>query len=109
MSDRTLVCRDCGQSFVFTAGEQAFYSERGYNEPQRCPACRAARKADIVSGRLQLVRARDGSSVRANAGQAGLLPRVLPGPPRGVVQQLLGESREQLRACVDSRRGLSLF
>lgn len=45
MSDRTLTCRDCGQSFTFTAGEQAFYLERGYTEPQRCPACRAARKA----------------------------------------------------------------
>jgi CxxC-x17-CxxC domain-containing protein len=45
MSDRTLTCRDCGQEFTFTAGEQAFYQERGYTEPQRCPACRAARKA----------------------------------------------------------------
>jgi CxxC-x17-CxxC domain-containing protein len=45
MSDRTLTCRDCGQTFTFTAGEQAFYTERGYSEPQRCPACRAARKA----------------------------------------------------------------
>src|SRR5215211_7959169 len=45
MSDRTLTCRDCGQAFTFTAGEQAFYAERGYSEPQRCPACRAARKA----------------------------------------------------------------
>lgn len=45
MSDRTLTCRDCGQTFVFTASEQAFYAERGFTEPQRCPACRAARKA----------------------------------------------------------------
>lgn len=45
MSDRTIVCRDCGQEFVFTAGEQAFYQERGYTEPLRCPACRAARKS----------------------------------------------------------------
>jgi CxxC-x17-CxxC domain-containing protein len=45
MSDRTLTCRDCGQPFPFTAGEQAFYQERGYSEPQRCPACRAERKA----------------------------------------------------------------
>src|SRR4051812_3634508 len=45
MSDRTLTCRDCGTSFVFTASEQAFYAERGFTEPQRCPACRAARKA----------------------------------------------------------------
>lgn len=44
MSDRTLTCRDCGQTFVFTAGEQAFYAERGYSEPLRCPSCRAARK-----------------------------------------------------------------
>jgi CxxC-x17-CxxC domain-containing protein len=45
MSDRTLTCRDCGQAFEFTIGEQAFYQERGYTEPQRCPSCRAARKA----------------------------------------------------------------
>ncbi len=45
MSDRTLTCRDCGQAFTFTAGEQAFYQERGYTEPQRCSSCRAARKA----------------------------------------------------------------
>ena len=45
MSDRTLTCRDCGEAFTFTAGEQAFYTERGFSEPQRCPSCRATRKA----------------------------------------------------------------
>ena len=50
MSDKTLTCRDCGQAFTFTAGEQAFYQERGFSEPQRCPACRAARKAQRGSG-----------------------------------------------------------
>ena len=50
MSDRTLTCRDCGQTFVFTAGEQAFYSERGYSAPLRCPSCRAARKQQRSSG-----------------------------------------------------------
>jgi CxxC-x17-CxxC domain-containing protein len=50
MSDKTLTCRDCGQSFTFTAGEQAFYQERGFSEPQRCPACRQARKAQRSSG-----------------------------------------------------------
>ena len=44
--DKTLVCRDCGQEFVFTAGEQEFYAEKGFqNEPTRCKACRQARKA----------------------------------------------------------------
>lgn len=45
MTDRTLTCRDCNQPFVFTLGEQTFYTERGFSEPQRCPACRQARKA----------------------------------------------------------------
>lgn len=45
MEDKTLVCKDCGSEFVFTAGEQQFYAEKGFeNEPQRCPACRKARK-----------------------------------------------------------------
>ena len=44
--DKTLVCRDCGNEFVFTAGEQAFYAEKGFqNEPTRCKSCRDARKA----------------------------------------------------------------
>ena len=43
--DRTLTCRDCGQEFVFTAGEQEFYRSRGLaNDPGRCPECRRARK-----------------------------------------------------------------
>jgi CxxC-x17-CxxC domain-containing protein len=50
MSDRTLTCRDCGQTFVFTAGEQAFYQERGFSEPQRCPSCRSARKQQRNAG-----------------------------------------------------------
>ncbi|MGC4191982.1 MAG: zinc-ribbon domain containing protein [Thermomicrobiales bacterium] len=45
MSERTLTCRDCGQEFVFTLGEQEFYTQRGFSEPQRCPACRQARKS----------------------------------------------------------------
>ena len=44
--DKTLVCKDCGNEFVFTAGEQAFYAEKGFqNEPTRCKSCRDARKA----------------------------------------------------------------
>ena len=46
MSDRTLTCRDCGQPFTFTAGEQAFYTERGFSEPTRCKACRDKRKME---------------------------------------------------------------
>ncbi len=49
--DKTLVCRDCGQEFTFTAGEQEFYQQRGLmNEPGRCPDCRRARKAQQGGG-----------------------------------------------------------
>lgn len=43
--DKTLICRDCGAEFVFSAGEQEFYAEKGFqNEPVRCKACRDAKK-----------------------------------------------------------------
>ena len=45
-TDKNLTCRDCGQSFVFTAGEQEFHEQKGFaNTPGRCPTCRAANKA----------------------------------------------------------------
>jgi CxxC-x17-CxxC domain-containing protein len=51
LQDRTLTCRDCGQQFVFTGGEQEFYQSRGLvNEPGRCPDCRAARKQQRGGG-----------------------------------------------------------
>lgn len=44
-TDKTMTCRDCGASFIFTAGEQDFFASKGFtNEPSRCPDCRAARR-----------------------------------------------------------------
>lgn len=41
LEDKVLVCRECGQEFVFTAGEQEFYIEKGFqNEPKKCKSCR---------------------------------------------------------------------
>jgi len=48
--DATLTCRDCGQAFTFTGGEQDFYAARGYSEPSRCAGCREQRKAERESG-----------------------------------------------------------
>jgi CxxC-x17-CxxC domain-containing protein len=45
LSDKTLICVECGSPFTFTTGEQEFFASRGYtNEPKRCPECRGARK-----------------------------------------------------------------
>jgi hypothetical protein len=51
MPDKKLVCKDCGQEFIFSESEQAFYKGKGFdNEPQRCPACRKARKQQRGGG-----------------------------------------------------------
>ena len=45
--DKVLKCRDCAMDFSFTAGEQAFFAEKGLvNEPQRCHQCRANRRRE---------------------------------------------------------------
>ncbi len=45
--DKTLTCKDCGREFVFSAGEQAFYAEKGFeNEPARCHECRDKRRRE---------------------------------------------------------------
>ena len=49
--DKTLKCRECGNDFVFTAGEQEFYQQKGLmNQPARCPSCRSARRAVAGAG-----------------------------------------------------------
>ena len=49
--DKTLTCRNCGKEFIFSAGEQEFYAEKGFqNDPARCPECRAARKRQRNGG-----------------------------------------------------------
>jgi CxxC-x17-CxxC domain-containing protein len=49
--DKVLVCRDCGKEFLFSAGEQAFYAEKGFqNAPTRCRNCRTTRKAGGAAG-----------------------------------------------------------
>jgi CxxC-x17-CxxC domain-containing protein len=50
VADKTLTCSDCGMEFAFTEREQAFYAEKGFSEPRRCPSCRASRKAARAGG-----------------------------------------------------------
>ena len=50
-TDETLSCVDCAQPFTFTSGEQSFFAQKGFtNKPNRCPDCRAARKAQRGGG-----------------------------------------------------------
>lgn len=44
MEDKTLVCKDCGKQFVFTARDQEFFTSKNFVEPKRCIPCRKAKK-----------------------------------------------------------------
>ncbi|MFC1965709.1 zinc-ribbon domain containing protein [Chloroflexota bacterium] len=46
--DEILHCCDCQQSFVFTAGEQAYFTSKGLSEPRRCKSCRDLRKRTLI-------------------------------------------------------------
>lgn len=49
--DKSLKCRECGTEFVFTAGEQEFYQQKGLmNEPSRCASCRSSRRNSSGGG-----------------------------------------------------------
>jgi CxxC-x17-CxxC domain-containing protein len=43
-TDRLLTCADCHAAFVFTAGEQLFFTEKQFkNDPKRCKPCKLRR------------------------------------------------------------------
>ena len=43
-TDRILKCVDCGEEFVFTAGEQLFFHDKKFtNDPKHCKRCKARR------------------------------------------------------------------
>lgn len=52
--DRVLKCVDCGSEFVFTAGEQMFFADKGFkNEPKRCKNCKGKRAQGGSGGASQ--------------------------------------------------------
>ena len=73
MSDQQIACSECGDTFLFTDAEQAFYREKSLaSPPKRCKACRQARKAATGGG------APRGGASRGGAGGFGRSN----GPPR---------------------------
>jgi len=68
-TDQLLSCVDCGQEFTFTAGEQEFFAQKGFqNKPSRCTDCRRARKAyrstGANGGAFDMPRAAGGGAAR---------------------------------------------
>lgn len=48
--NQTIKCKDCGQEFSWTAEEQEFYQQKGFNAPQRCKDCRVKARAAFNNG-----------------------------------------------------------
>ncbi|MCX6808767.1 MAG: zinc-ribbon domain-containing protein [Candidatus Berkelbacteria bacterium] len=48
LADKSLYCKDCGNKFIWTAGEQKFFLERGLqNMPKRCKICTAKNREKL--------------------------------------------------------------
>ena len=90
-SDRQLGCRECGSAFVWSAGEQEFYQQKGLlHEPQRCAACRARAKQERAAARAASMH----EIVCSSCGQPGQVP-FAPRTDRPVY----------CSTCFDARRG----
>lgn len=75
--DKTLVCKECGKEFVFSAGEQEFYAGgagilRRTRVPERaptlqglpgCPESRRPRPPGILHGSMRRLRWRGAGSL----------------------------------------------
>ena len=78
-TDRSIHCVDCGEDFIWTAGEQVFFHDKGLkNEPKRCKPCKQAkneRLAAIAAAQAAGVRQRIEVSVNcAQCGQQTTVP-----------------------------------
>ncbi len=89
-SDKTLKCVICAEEFVFSAGEQMFFSEKQFqHEPKQCKKCKA---------RLGNVRHRSETSVIcAECGSPTIVP-FLPTQGRPV----------RCRACFERAAGAAI-
>src|ERR1700730_9643895 len=98
--DRAIKCVDCTENFIWTAGEQVFFHDKGLkNEPKRCKPCKHAkneRLAAIAAAQTSGVRQRIEVSVQC--AQCGLQTPVLFSPSQG--------RPVYCRACFLAARGL---
>lgn len=93
-TDKKLVCKDCGNEFLFSAGEQAFHAQHGLrNEPRRCAICREMMRMRNDDKRMSMASRSDGprgpggplpprTTFRTTCGKCGK-PADVPFKPKG--------------------------
>ncbi len=48
--DTSLICIDCGNDFIWSAGEQLFFHDKGLkNPPKRCKPCKQAKNERLAA------------------------------------------------------------
>ena len=83
--DQRLKCVDCGEEFLFTAGEQQFYRDKGLTHvPTRCRRCRDARRGPRgAAGRASPEAAPRGGSYDVVCAECGAQTQVRFRPTAG--------------------------
>jgi len=72
--DRMLKCVDCGEDFVFTAGEQLFFHDKQFkNLPKRCKACKQKR-TPAAQGMPNRFTKQETAAVCSGCGKETILP-----------------------------------
>jgi len=46
MREKSIICSQCGNTFIFTVAEQERFNSLGFNEPKRCGECRKKKIKD---------------------------------------------------------------
>jgi len=58
--DKEMKCADCGCIFTWTANDQEFYAEKGFEAPKRCRDCAKKRRASFNNNKYGNVQKRRG-------------------------------------------------
>lgn len=83
--DESILCIDCSDGFIWTAGEQAFFRDKQLqNPPKRCKACKQAknRRLDAIET-ARITGKRQRIEVRAECAECKLVTTVPFYPSQG--------------------------
>jgi len=64
--DKEIICKECGNKFLFSASEQEFFQRKGFqHEPARCPDCRKAKRKQLEKEMIEIECAKCGKKTKA--------------------------------------------
>jgi len=46
MREKSIICTQCGKTFIFTVADQERFNSLGFNAPKRCGECRKKKMKD---------------------------------------------------------------